>query len=98
MKNIARGIVIQSALVQQLEMKTHRMMKDLFKLLLDNYISKAPKALLPHEAHIEVISAPDELGKARFISDHLSGMSDDFAVRTYRRLFDPLFGSIGDFI
>jgi dGTPase len=35
MKNIARGIVIQSALVQQLEMKTHRMLDDLFKLLLD---------------------------------------------------------------
>jgi dGTPase len=98
MKSIAKGIVIQSALVQQLEMKTHRMMKDLFTLLLDNYSSKAPKSLLPHEAHIEVISAADELGKARFICDHLSGMSDDFAVRTYRRLFDPLFGSIGDFI
>jgi hypothetical protein len=25
-------------------------------------------------------------------------MSDDFAIRTYRRLFDPTFGSIGDFI
>jgi len=98
MKKIAKGIVIQSALVQQLEMKTHRMMKQLFTLLLENYATKTPKALLPQDAHIEVISAADELGKARFICDHLSGMSDDFAVRTYRRLFDPLFGSIGDFI
>ena len=98
MKKIAMGIVIQSALVQQLEMKTHRMMGDLFELLLKNYMSKSPKSLLPHEAHTEVVSAVDEPGKARFICDHLSGMSDDFAVRTYRRLFDPLFGSIGDFI
>jgi dGTPase len=98
MKNIAKGIVIQSALVQQLEMKTQRMMKDLFTLLLDNYIGNNPKSLLPHEAHLEVTSASDERGKARFICDHLSGMSDDFAVRTYRRLYDPLFGSIGDFI
>ena len=98
MKTIAKGIVIQSALVQQLEMKTHRMMKDLFTLFLDNYLSKSPKSLLPHDAHAEVLSATDEAGKARFICDHLSGMSDDFAVRTYRRLFDPLFGSIGDFI
>lgn len=98
MKRIAKGIVIQSALVQQLEMKTHRMLKDLFTLLIDNYKGNAPKSLLPHEAHIEVITAADELGKARYICDHLSGMSDDFAVRTYRRLFDPLFGSIGDLI
>jgi dGTPase len=98
MKDIARGIVIQSALVQQLEMKTHRMMECLFTLLLENYISKNPKALLPHEAHTEVVSATVLSGKARFICDHLAGMSDDFAVRTYRRLFDPLFGSIGDLI
>ncbi len=98
MKRIAKGIVIQSALVQQLEMKTHRMMKDLFTLLLDNYMSQSPKSLLPREAHLEVNSALGEPEKARFICDHLSGMSDDFAVRTYRRLFDPLFGSIGDLI
>jgi len=98
MKSIAKGIVIQSALVQQLEMKTHLMMRDLFVLLLENYDGKAPKALLPHEVHVEVISAADKGGKARLICDHLSGMSDDFAVRTYRRLFDPLFGSLGDFI
>jgi dGTP triphosphohydrolase len=59
---------------------------------------KTPKALLPHEVHVEVTSAADKGGKARLICDHLSGMSDDFAVRTYRRLFDPLFGSLGDFI
>jgi dGTPase len=98
MKSIAKGIVIRSALVQQLEMKTHRMMKDLFALLLENYKSKSPNSLLPHEAHVEVISVAGESEKARFICDHLAGMSDDFAVRTYRRLFDPLFGSIGDFI
>jgi dGTPase len=98
MKSIAMGIVIQSALVQQLEMKTHRMLKDLFTLLLDNYDGGSPKSLLPREAHIEVTFAPDKPGKARFICDHISGMSDDFAVRTYRRLYDPLFGSIGDFI
>lgn len=98
MKRIARGIVIQSALVQQLEMKTHRMLKSLFELLLENYSNGDPKSLLPHDAHVEVTSATDRAARARFICDHLSGMSDDFAVRTYRRLFDPLFGSLGDFI
>jgi dGTPase len=98
MKAIAHGIVIQSALVQQLEMKTHRMMKSLFEMLLDNYTTVNPKSLLPHESHAEIIGAHDDAAKARYICDHLSGMSDDFAVRTYRRLFEPTFGSIGDFI
>jgi len=98
MKKIAHGIVIQSALVQQLEMKTHRMMSSLFQMLFDNYAEARPKALLPHEAHVEVVQATEPASRARYICDHLSGMSDDFAVRTYRRLFDPTFGSIGDFI
>ncbi len=98
MKRIAAGIVIQSAVVQQLEMKTHVMLKALFDLLLQNYIQKSPKVLLPPEAHVEIVSADQETEKARFICDHLSGMSDDFAVRTYRRLFDPLFGSMRDFV
>lgn len=98
MKRIAAGIVIQSAVVQQLEMKTHVMLKRLFDLLLQNYLDKKPKALLPPEAHAEIISTDQEAEKARYICDHLSGMSDDFAVRTYRRLFDPLFGSMRDFV
>jgi len=98
MKRIAAGIVIQSAVVQQLEMKTHLMLKNLFELLLENYVGQKPKALLPSEAHAEIVSADREADKARFICDHLSGMSDDFAVRTYRRLFDPLFGSMRDFV
>ncbi len=98
MKRIAAGIVIQAAVVQQLEMKTHIMLKHLFDLLLENYVDKSPKALLPQEAHTEIVSTDQEAEKARFICDHLSGMSDDFAVRTYRRLFDPLFGSMRDFV
>lgn len=98
MKNIATGIVIKSAVVQQLEMKAHLMLKSLFDLLLQNYVDQRPKSLLPQEVHLEVISAEGKAVKARVICDHLSGMSDDFAVRTYRRLFDPLFGSMRDFV
>lgn len=98
MKRIAAGIVIQSAVVQQLEMKTHVMLKNLFNLLLQNYSDKDPKVLLPTEVHAEIVSTDQEAQKARYICDHLSGMSDDFAVRTYRRLFDPLFGSMRDFV
>ena len=32
------------------------------------------------------------------LCDYLSGMTDGFVVRTYKRLFDPDFGSINDLI
>jgi dGTPase len=35
-------------------------------------------------------------GKARRICDWLAGLTDGLIVRTYRRLFDPEFGSIRD--
>jgi dGTPase len=37
-----------------------------------------------------------EPGKARRICDWLAGLTDGMIVRTYRRLFDPDFGSIRD--
>ena len=35
-------------------------------------------------------------GKARRICDFLAGQTDGMVVRTYRRLFDPEFGSFRD--
>jgi len=35
-------------------------------------------------------------GKARILCDYIAGMTDGFAIRTYKRLFDPHFGSILD--
>jgi len=37
-----------------------------------------------------------DAGKARQICDWLAGLTDGTIVRTYRRLFDPEFGSIRD--
>ena len=34
--------------------------------------------------------------KARILCDYIAGMTDGFAIRTYKRLFDPHFGSILD--
>ena len=39
---------------------------------------------------------PDEAAKARQICDWLAGLTDGLIVRTYRRLFDPEFGSFRD--
>ncbi len=36
--------------------------------------------------------------RARIICDYLAGMTDGFAIRIYKRLFDPDFGSIVDLV
>lgn len=36
--------------------------------------------------------------RARLVCDWIANMTDRFAFRTYRRLFDAEFGSITDFV
>lgn len=36
--------------------------------------------------------------RAILVCDYIAGMTDGFAVRTYKRLFDPEFGSIADLV
>ena len=100
LKAIARDIVIFSPQVQQIEMKTSKVLKTLFELFYNNYACKNGDCvnLLAKEIHSDVMVADGNSQKARIICDHLAGMSDDFAIRTYRRLNDITFGSLGDFV
>jgi len=40
----------------------------------------------------------DPARRTRIICDYLAGMTDGFAIRIYKRLFDPDFGSIVDLV
>ena len=40
----------------------------------------------------------NEAGRARLICDHLASLTDVSATRTYKRLFDPTYGSITDLV
>jgi dGTPase len=52
--------------------------------------------LLP-EAFDQIVRNQESVeSKARVLCDYVAGMTDGFAVRTYKRLFDPGFGSILD--
>ena len=86
--------------LQQLDHKAHRVLGELFEIFADNYMGgrKRPLRLLPEELESSIGGAPDEDGKARLICDALAKMTDRFAVRTYRRLVDPEFGSIVDLV
>jgi dGTPase len=72
----------------------------MFAVLRDRYIlSGGGKArLLPVETERLITACGTEEGRARVVCDYLANMSDQFAVRLYRRLFDPGFGSLTDLV
>ncbi|MFT4547685.1 MAG: dGTPase, partial [Verrucomicrobiales bacterium] len=59
---------------------------------------KAHISILPPETEILIWKEIDEKARARHICDHIAGMTDRFAARVYRRLFDADFGSIVDLV
>jgi dGTPase len=53
---------------------------------------------VPPAIEAAVARAGDAAGRARIVCDWIASMTDSFAFRTYRRLFDAGFGSITDFV
>ena len=79
------------------------MLRQLWEVLGDRYISQLKIdgqefQLLPADTAAEIATAPDEVARARLVCDFLAGMTDGYAARTYKRLFSPDFGSIGDLV
>ncbi|MBN2411272.1 dNTP triphosphohydrolase [candidate division KSB1 bacterium] len=100
-KKLSREIVFDSPQISQLEFKGHYMLKRLFKTLLNNYIKNNDDKLLLLPLDMEDIIRSPELDmplKARMLCDYIAGMSDRFAIRFYKRLFIPDFGSIVDLV
>ncbi len=97
---MSREMVFRSAQIYQLEFKAEQMLKKMFEAFAEHYLTgETPRmALLPSDTDAMVLRETDTAKRARLICDYISGMTDVFAVRTYKRLFDPDFGSIGDLI
>jgi dGTPase len=102
-KRLAFEVVFLSPQLKQLEHKGSRMLRELWQVLGERYISRGTIdgqdfQLLPTDTAAEVEAAADEATRARLVCDFLSGMTDGYAARTYKRLFSPDFGSIGDLV
>jgi dGTPase len=102
-KRLAFEVVFLSPQLKQLEHKGSRMLRQLWDVLGERYINQLKIdgqdfQLLPADTAAEIATAPDEATRARLVCDFLSGMTDGYAARTYKRLFSPDFGSIGDLI
>jgi len=97
-KRMANDLIFESPQLQQMEHKARRVMFDLWDSCWRNYVEKGPRVIriLPPAVGALVDSAKGRKAKARQICDWLAGLTDGMIVRTYRRLFDPEFGSIRD--
>ncbi len=98
---LAVGVVFRSPQVCQLEHKGGWMLQRLFGALRANYLEPdGPRhPLLSADFEAEMARCQgDELTGARVICDYLAGMTDGFANRIYKRMFDPDFGSIVDLV
>jgi dGTPase len=97
-KQLANDLIFESPQLQQMEHKARKVLFDLWESCWRNYVEPGPRVvrILPPAAGALVDAAKGRRAKARQICDWLSGLTDGTIVRTYRRLFDPEFGSIRD--
>lgn len=102
-KRISLDLVFKSQQLQQLDRKAHQILTKLFEAFAEFYIRPEGKRsdhmnLLSPVEEAEIWSADDEAARARLVCDVIARMTDGFATRTYKRLFDADFGSIVDLV
>ncbi len=99
-KKLAVELVFRTPELHQIEYKGNFVLERLFRAYRENYLAQGQKklSLLPESLGQALAEEPDETRKMRLVCDHLAGMTDGFALRTYKRLFDPDFGSIMDLV
>ncbi|WP_223428420.1 hypothetical protein [Tateyamaria pelophila] len=86
--DVAYNLIIRKAKVQQLERRGQLLVSQLFEALLSD-----PEALIPSESWAD---GDTDSSKERRVCDYVAGMTDAYAERLYKRLFQPGFGSSGD--
>ena len=102
-KSLAYEVVFLSPQLKQLEHKGSYMLRRLWEVLEKRYvlgetIDGQDFALLPEADAEEILKLETDEKRARLVCDFLAGMTDGYAARTFRRLFEPGFGSIGDLV
>ncbi|HEY4302064.1 MAG TPA: dNTP triphosphohydrolase, partial [Candidatus Didemnitutus sp.] len=97
-KKMANDIIFESPQLEQLEFKARTIFTQMFTAIWENYAERNERVIriLPPAVSRLVDQEKAQDGKARRICDYLSGQTDGMIVRTYRRLFDPEFGSFRD--
>jgi dGTPase len=97
-KEMATDIIFRSPQLQQMEFRGSAILGHIWHAFIEHYVqpSRRPLRILPNAVSQLLEKARTEKEKLRFICDHIAGMTDGGAMRTYRRLSDPDFSSIVD--
>jgi len=102
-KRISIELVFKTAQLHQIEFKGNEILTKIFNVLIKNYIvnKNSPDGkvrLLPDFTDKLLRNTKEDQVKARIICDYISGMTDSYALRIYKRLFDPDYSSIADLL
>ncbi|CAN5425841.1 anti-phage deoxyguanosine triphosphatase [soil metagenome] len=100
-KRIALDLVFRSQQLAQLDFKADFLLTQLFGALAERYFASPPRSnfrLLPEPQESKIAAANTPSERARLVCDALAEMTDAFAMRTSKRLFDADHGSIIDLV
>ena len=100
-KRIAVDLIFRSPQIHRIEYKGALIIEKLFAALIENYVDRSSEDhlnLIPRRFATQLQECDDKVKKMRVLCDSISEMTDSLAVRTYKQLFDPDFGSILDIV
>lgn len=92
---LAREVVFWSPQLRHLEYKGDFILRRMFEVLSEGHRSPRNSEsinFLSSDLTRQLELCPNEGGRMRLLCDFLAGMTDNYAVRFYKRLFSPDFG------
>ena len=95
-KRLSQELVFDHSHLHQLERKGRVILEAIFQAFSESYLTECGLRLIPESFDRIIRLTPDRRARARVMCDYIAGMTDGFAIRTYKRLFDPGFGSLLD--
>jgi dGTPase len=95
-KRLSQELVFDHPQLHQLERKARVILEGIFEAFAESYLGTNTSRLLPESFDRIIRSQQDRRARARVLCDYIAGMTDGFAIRTYKRLYDPDFGSLPD--
>jgi dGTPase len=95
-KRLSQDLVFDHPQLHQLERKGRVILEGIFEAFSESYLNGNDLRLLPESFDRIIRMKQDRRARARVLCDYIAGMTDGFAIRTYKRLYDPDFGSLLD--
>jgi dGTPase len=95
-KRLSQELVFDHSQLHQLERKGRVILEGIFEAFAESYLEGDGFRLMPEGFDVIIRLKKDRRTRARILCDYIAGMTDGFATRTYKRLYDPEFGSLLD--